>query len=311
MNTERRSRYDRKPVIGDTGKPVAAIITPRREKLLQFLLRNRYATHGDLLAYLGGDGDRLYYSLRVLRSANNSYIKLAEQTLRERNLTQKDVYELDTAGIAYLSRKGENIVSRTYTRNFTHARLASHCTGSIDAGIEASQNARLIPWNELLKSPSIPQKTRDGELAGIPIAYIAGDGEVFNKIVYADSKPFAIELTIDERRKVRFFPGVEADTGSEQITTANFLRTSIHSKFLAYQAIENDEAFKTHFGFPNFYVPFVTTDPTRLKTILAELARMGGSKTLIFQVAREEAPAGYLFKEDWQRAGHSPINLSK
>ena len=70
MLAERHSRYDRKPVVGETGKIVSAIITPRREKILKFLLRNRYASHADILAYLGGNGEALYYSLRCQIACN-------------------------------------------------------------------------------------------------------------------------------------------------------------------------------------------------------------------------------------------------
>ncbi len=153
----------------------------------------------------------------------------------------KPAYELDAAALAYLSRKGERIVRRAHTYNFNHAKLATHITTSIEVGIKNAPNARLISWGEILRSESIPPKTRDGEPAGIPTTYTTPDGEVFGKIAYADSKPFAIELTIDGRRRVRFFPGIEADTGSEPITTANFQRTSIYSKFMAHLSIEANQ----------------------------------------------------------------------
>lgn len=121
-------------------------------------------------------------------------------------------------------------------------------------------------------------------------------------------------LTVDERKKFRFFPGVEADTGTEPIAVTNFDRTSIFSKFKAYLAIEANETYRTHFGFPIFFVPFVTTSATRMRSMMDELYRITGgvgSKTLIFKVANSDSAPGYLFAEPWQRVGHDPIILSK
>ena len=119
---------------------------------------------------------------------------------------------------------------------------------------------------------------------------------------------------MDDRKKFRFFPGIEADTGTEPISVSNFERTSIFSKFKAYLAIEANETYRTHFGFPIFFVPFVTTSPSRMRSMMDELDRVTGgrgSKTIIFKVANPDGPAGYLFNEPWERVGHDPIVFSK
>ena len=98
------------------------------------------------------------------------------------------------------------------------------------------------------------------------------------------------------------------------MATTNFDCTSIFSKFMAYLAIEEAETFRSHFGFPIFFVPFVTTTEARMRTMMDELDRITrghGSKMLIFKVADREAAPGYLFGEPWQRVGHDPIMLSK
>lgn len=310
METERRHRWSRSPVLGKDGKPVTALITPRREKLLSFILRNQPTNINEMHAYLGGCKRALYDALNVLVAQNNSYVRFAAHTVKDKNRFKKDAYELDTAGISYLSRKGELITKRASTYNFDHAKLASHFTTSIETGIERTENARLISWSEILKSERIPEKTREEQLAGIPTTYTTPDGEVFEKIVYADSRPFGIELIIDGSRRVRFSPGVEADMGTEPITTADFYRTSLYSKFLAYLSIEKNEIYRTHFGFPNSYVPFLFNDPARLKTAKAVLESLGGSKSICFKVARENAEPGYLFFESWERANHAPINFA-
>jgi hypothetical protein len=300
--------------LNDDGKPVQAVMTERQMQLLAFLERNRYATFDDIHAFLSGDPTALRYTIRVLKAKPNCYIKVCDQHAAERNLRRKIAYELDKRGIDFLRESGKLIADRRYVRNFTHAALASHATASIEAGINAVPNARLISWAEILSSQNMPAETkRLDHPAGMRTAYDV-EGVVFEKTVRADSPPFGIVLDLDDRKKFRFFPGIEADTGTEPIAISNFERTSIFSKFKAYLAIEASETYRAHFGFPIFFVPFVTTSAPRLRSMMGELDRITGgrgSKTLIFKIANQDSAPGYLFHEPWERVGHNPITLSK
>jgi hypothetical protein len=311
---KRSSRYGRSNVIGATGRPIVPIMTERQKELLRFLERNRYATFNDMHAFLRGDAKALRRNIRIMKAESIGYIRVSEQDEYERNWRRAIHYELDKQGIAYLNRTGVIVTDRRYTRNFTHAALASHATASIEAGIAAAPNARLISWADILQSESMPAFAKRGEHPnGIPAIYCI-EGEIFNKTVFADSRPFGIELAKDDRRKFRFFPGIEADTGTEPITTANFKRSSIFSKFMAYLTIESEETYRKHFGFPIFFVPFLTSDETRMRSMMAELERVTrgqGSKTIIFKVARADGSPGYLFTEPWQRVGYGEIILAK
>ena len=103
-------------------------------------------------------------------------------------------------------------------------------------------------------------------------------------------------------------------SGAEPIQISNFDRTSIFSKFKAYLAIEANETYRTHFGFPIFFVPFVTTSASRMRAMMDELDRITqglGSKMLIFKLANGYGAPGYLFNEPWERVGYDPILLSK
>lgn len=313
-DVKRTSRFGNDPVINDEGKPTVATLTERQVRLLSFMERNRYATFDDIHAYLKGDATALRYSIRVLKAKPNCFIKVCDQHAEERNLRRKVAYELDKRGIEHLRKCGSLIPDRAYVRNFTHAALASHATASIETGIDAAANARLISWSEILSSQSMPERTRRSEHpAGLRTTYDVG-GVVYEKTVRADSPPFGIVLSVGDDKKFRFFPGIEADTGSEPIAVSNFERTSIFSKFKAYLAIEANETYRTHFGFPIFFVPFVTTSATRVRSMMDELARMThgrGSKSLIFKVANRDGAAGYLFDEPWERVGYDPLTLSK
>jgi hypothetical protein len=314
MALKRISRFGSEPVLNDDGKPVRAAMTARQMELLAFLERNRFATFDDLLAYLGGDPTALRRTIRVLKAKPNCYIKVCDQHAEERNLRRKLAYELDRNGIELLRQSGRPVPERHFVRNFTHAALASHATASIETGIRLSAHARLIAWSEILSSQSMPAATKQMEYpASMRVAYEV-QGVRYEKAVRADSPPFGIVLTIDDRKKFRFFPGIEADNGTEPIAVSNFERTSIFSKFKAYLAIEENEIFRSHFGFPIFFVPFVTTSIARMRSMMDELARMTagrGSKTLIFKVANRENSTGYLFNEPWERIGYDPIVLSK
>ncbi|MDR3571042.1 MAG: hypothetical protein P4L81_02490 [Candidatus Pacebacteria bacterium] len=300
--------------MNDDGKPVRAVMTGRQTQLLAFLERNRYATCDDIHAYLKGDRTALRRTIRVLKASPNFYIKVCDQHAEDRNLRRKIAYELDRRGIDYLRETGKIIADRRYVRNFTHAALASHATASIEAGITTMPHARFIAWSEILSSQSMPAATKRMEHpAGMPTAYEV-DGILYQKTVRADSPPFGIVLTIDDRKKFRFFPGIEADTGTEPIAVSDFARTSIFSKFKAYLAIEDNETYRTHFGFPIFFVPFVTTSAVRMRSMMEELARITGgrgSKTLLFKVASRDSAHGYLFSEQWERVGYDPIVFSK
>ena len=155
-------------------------------QLLAFLERNRYATFDDLFAYLRGDPTALRYTIRVLKAKPNCYIKVCDQHAEERNLRRKVAYELDKRGVELLRENGMLIPDRRYVRNFTHAALASHATGSIEAGISAALNARLITWSEILSSQNMPAETKRMEHpAGMPAAYEI-DGVAYQKTVRAE-----------------------------------------------------------------------------------------------------------------------------
>lgn len=315
QSTKRNSRFGNDAVLNADGKPVHAVLTPRQLRLLDFLERNRYATFNDIHGYLKGDPTALRYSIRVLKAKPNSYLKVCDQHVEERNLRRKVAYELDRRGIDHLRQGGKTVADRSYVRNFTHAQLASHATASIETGITDAENARLISWSEILGSEAMPALTKQLQHpAGLRAQYEAG-GILFDKTVRADSLPFGIELRVEgDRKKFRFFSGIEADMGTEPIAVSNFERTSIFAKFKAYLSIESGGVYKSHFGFPNFFVPFVTTNVSRMRAMMNELERITqgiGSKTLVFKVANQEGAPGYLFNEPWERVGYDPIILAK
>jgi hypothetical protein len=134
--------------------------------------------------------------------------------------------------------------------------------------------------------------------------------------------PFGIERTKpDGSRLYFFFPGIEADTGSEPVESYDFERSSIYRKFAAYRAIGEQGLHTSRFGFPNFFVPIITSTEARMGSMMRCLERITdgqGSKMFLFKTFRESAasgataaPAGHMLTGPWDRVGFAPLDFTK
>jgi hypothetical protein len=76
---------------------------------------------------------------------------------------------------------------------------------------------------------------------------------------------------------------------------------------------------RTHFGFPNLFVPFITTNRTRMASMMKLLGRLTdgrGSKMFLFKTfptptsfEPSPTPGGHMLTEPWDRAGFAPFSL--
>jgi hypothetical protein len=94
--------------------------------------------------------------------------------------------------------------------------------------------------------------------------------------VDADAPPFGIERAIDGSRTYLFFPGIEADCGTEPVETGDFERSSIAKKFAVYIAIAEQSVYRSYFGFPNFFVPLIALTRVHLESIMTLEQRITG-----------------------------------
>jgi hypothetical protein len=63
---------------------------------------------------------------------------------------------------------------------------------------------------------------------------------------------------------------------------------------------------------PNYYALFVFTNQQRLANAMTLLgSTCSGSKFILFQQTRVDAPAGYIFTSPCERLGYSPLQLSQ
>jgi len=176
--------------------------------------------------------------------------------------------------------------------------------------------------DHLERHPPKPQFAgRDPSLvkAPPPACDVTIDGAPISTHVIADGAPFGIVRSADGQTAYFFCPGVEADCGTEPIDASDFQRSSLFKKFILYLEVDAQGIHRSHFGFPNLYVPIVTTNTARLSSMMWLLERItggAGSKSILFKTfpgftspGRPPALSGQMLTEDWQRVGHSPFNF--
>ena len=199
--------------------------------------------------------------------------------------------------------------------------MIAEVTASIELGVRANASVRLITWEGILANHTTPAATRSLPMPNaIPVSYTLRSGTRSDQII-ADARPFGLERTIDGKRSFLFFPGIEADCGTEPVDAADPERSSLAKKFAAYLAIVEQGIHRSHFGFPNFFVPFITTTAARLNSMMALVERLTakqGSKILLFKtfpslISPERPPpaGGHMLTEPWQRVGFSPLHFDR
>jgi len=156
--------------------------------------------------------------------------------------------------------------SRTPT-NFSHELMTCQLMASFELGCRETGN-RLIAWKDILQSQNLPDATRRSvKPCQIPVT-VTIDGAPIPTHVIADGAPFGIGRSFNGQTAYFFCPGVEADCGTEPIDASDFQRSSLFKKFVLYLEVEAQGIHRSHFGFPNLYVPIVTTNAARLSSMM-------------------------------------------
>jgi Replication-relaxation len=315
----RSSRWSRDPVLTD-GKPAVARLTERDLQVLTVLARYRYLPSNDIHALVGGNFTALTARLNLLSRRPNLFLN--RPTRQRENASANHchlVYELDERGVAALRGRAAPAPMKAAHRNFAHELMICRIMASIELGVRDDSSVRFISWAEILANPHTPAATRASDRpASIPVSFDFR-GERLTTEVRADAAPFGLERRRDGERTFLFFPGIEVDCGTEPITASDSERSSIYKKFVAYRAIAEQAIYRSHFGFPNFFVPFVCSDAARLASMMKLLERITegkGSRMFLFK----EYPAfssfgppppatGHMLTEPWQRVGFRPLCL--
>jgi hypothetical protein len=318
----RNSRWSREPVIGSAGAPRAVFPTERDIDIFKLLVRYRYLPSDYIHTFVGGNGKALLHRLNLLSRKPNLYLSRPHQQRQNAGANYRPlIYQLDERGSRVLRERGFPFLAKSHHHNFAHELMVAQITASIELGTKANASVRLITWPEILTHERMPAATRESATpAAIRVSYSLR-GERRCDEINADARPFGLQRTIDGKTNYLFFPGIEADCASEPIDAGDTARSSIAKKLAAYMAIAEQGLHRSHFGFPNFFVPFITTNDARLRTMMDLLHRMTagrGSKTLLFKTfpsftspERPPPAGGHMLTEPWQRVGNSPLHLDR
>jgi hypothetical protein len=318
----RNSRWSREPVIGRDGAAVAVYPTERDIEIFKLLVRFRYLPADYIHAFVGGSLKALSHRLNLLSRKPNLYLARPHQQRQCADANYRRlIYQLDERGSRALRERGLSFLPKSYHGNFNHELMVAQITASIELGTSQNADIRLIAWTEILASENTPKATRESATPASIRASYSLRGETLTSDIIADARPFGLERTIDGKRSYLFFPGVEADCGTEPIDAGDPDRSSIAKKFAAYLAIVEQGVHRSHFGFPNFFVPFITTSVARMGSMMELLDRLTvgrGSKILLFKTfpsftsaEKPPAPTDHMLTEPWQRVGFPELCLDR
>jgi hypothetical protein len=317
----RTSRWTRDPVRNDDGSEVAAYPTDRDVAIFQLLARFRYLPSDYIHAFVGGNAKALGRRLNLLCRKPNLYLARPQQQRQSAAANHRPlIYALDERGSRTLRERGLPLPPSTPVRNFAHELMVAQVTASIELGTKENGSVRVITWSEILESEKTPKATRDSATPSLRVAY-SFNAHTCTSEITADAFPFGLERVNDDGRTYLFFPGIEADCGTEPIDPRDSHRSSIAKKFAAYMAVAEQTLHRTHFGFPNFFVPLITTNARRMQSMMQLLDRVTdgrGSKMFLFKVfpsftsaEKPPIPNGHMLTEPWQRVGFPPLTLDR
>ena len=292
-------------------------LTERHIEAFKLLTRYTYLPAPYFPAFLGGHKDSWQEALRHLTGAG--YLDRPKQQRQHYNANYRPlVYALGTRGLYALIERGVECEKPHARRSFGHELMTSELMASFELGARES-TVRLITWQDILKSESLPETTRRSTKPfRIPITVML-DGKRDERHIEADGQPFGIQRIIDERRVHYFCPGIEADCGTEPVDTSDFERSSIFKKFVLYEAVYAEGIHRSHFGFPSLFVPVITTNKARMHSMMDLLKRITagrGSTIFLFKTfpaftsfEKPRPPSGHMLTDDWQRLGYPPFNF--
>ena len=319
-STTRNSRWGDAPVLDKSGKSKVAVITERDfERIFKPLARYRYLPADYLHAFAGGSLDYLVNRLALLARKPNCYVARPQQQRANASANcRRLVYELSDKGMRVMQERGLACQRSRTPTNFAHELMTCELMASFELGARET-GARLITWSDILQSENLPEATRRSPKPyAIPVS-VTIDGQLHATHAVADGEPFGIARSLGSQMAYFFCPGIEADCGTEPIDASDFQRSSLFKKFVLYLSIEAQGIHRAHFGFPNLYVPIVTTNPVRLASMMKLLERItggAGSKHILFKTfpaftsaEKPPPPSGRMLTEDWARVGHPPFNF--
>ena len=313
LHRQRRSRWTREPVSGPAGEPCFARLTERDFQIFEALIRYRYLPVDYIHALVGGDYKALARRLNLLSRNPNRYVQRPDQQRQHALANSRPlIYQLDDRGVAAVRANGHQIATRESRRaQFSHDLMICQIAASLEIGVRADQRFSIIDWETIRSSGKVPAATlARPRPTAIPLPE--------NKEVNPDWQPFVLMRKLTETSYI-FFPGFEADCGTEPISTADTSRSSIHAKLSAYLTVIHRGIHRAHFGASTFMIPFITTSAARMNSMMSLLSRLqpgDHARCFLFKHIPSftshapQAPAtGHMLTQPWQRVGFDPFCL--
>jgi hypothetical protein len=241
----------------------------------------------DYLAALTGTSYGYMMDLcTALKTKPYPYIKICDEQTEHpaQHLNVKRQYELtplgakvvfDTFGIHTPERR------KLSPRMYEHQIMGDHAMASFRIGVAESDRFAMLTRDDLLCHPSMPEKTRTSKAPDfIPLGdtVVSENGKVVGHAIRPDREMFVIR---DLQKGVSyFFPGFEIGTGSEthRPTKPRHDHSLTESKFADYITIIDEEIYHSHFGAPNFFIPFIEPNIHRIENMMVLWKEMTAKK---------------------------------
>ena len=296
---QRRSRLRRTP----HGKRL--LLTPRDLAIFKALAQYRYLRSTYLHAFVGGQSTKRFTE-RLGDLFHEGYVDRPDAQWRLADcLHQPVLYELGRKAANILEdhidirEQRRILLGPASHRQFEHSVMLCDIVASIELAARASSMLRFIPMTEIVAKA--PDKASVARLR-LPIR----KGE--HECLVPDAL-FGLVYISDGRPSYRFF-ALEADRGSMPIRRAAPRGTSLAGKFIAYQKFLAEENHKRLIGVPNLLVLLVTTNVTRVESLM----KMSPSETRFLYKAIEPkalfVPAAQLLLDPWDRVGSPSFRIN-
>ncbi|MCK1709723.1 MULTISPECIES: hypothetical protein [unclassified Bradyrhizobium] len=280
-------------------------------EILKYLGRYTVLTAEDIAALTRRSYGAVIARLNLLKREPNKFIQVHRTQLESPRLYQwsAQAFHLTNKGIAKLQEIGFEVAQREPSIHFIHALTESQTAASFEIGARE----RLIPFNEILNSPSTPKPIVESGDHSIPVAFCYKSKD-YNYRLTPDGRPFGIAYSDDTYRFCVF----ETDCASEPLVSSNRDRQAIETKLAAYLTVLEHRLYETHFGLPNLTILFTSTTKTRVENMIALLASMSAKYLNCFGFtqfptiigdAPQPTDRGWAFNRPWLQSGGKTLNL--
>jgi hypothetical protein len=257
------------------------LLTDLDLNVLLTLAYDRFLACDYIAKLVGSSYDYITNRATQLASPPHAYIKICDEQADPQSrvlyLYVKRQFELTKLGQQVVFDKfGIAIVPRhkVPSRGLKHQIDGDQAMASFRIGAKESDGRfQMLTRNELLQHPTMPEATRNSPTPDfIPLGddIKSEGGKMVPHSIRPDREMFVIRDL--SNKKAYFFPGFEIGTGSETHSpkSGRHDHSYTRSKFEDYITIIEKKIYRTHFGAPNLYIPFLETSPHRLENMMRE-----------------------------------------